>query len=58
MALPPRLREAVLLRYYQGMKLREVAGALGIGLSTVKQRLDRANGILRARLERWYFDEE
>ena len=58
MALPPRLREAVLLRYYKGMKLREVAGVLGIGLSTVKQRLDRANGILRARLERWYFDEE
>ena len=58
MALPSRLREAVLLRYYQGMKLREVARALGIGLSTVKQRLDRANGILRARLERWYFDEE
>ena len=58
MSLPPRLREAVLLRYYQGMKLREVADALRISPSTVKQRLDRANTILRARLERWYFDED
>ena len=58
MGLPPRLREAVLLRYYQGLKMKEMADALNISLSTVKQRLERANTILHSRLERWYFDEE
>ncbi len=58
MSLPPRLREAVLLRYYQGLKMKEMADALDISLSTVKQCLNRANQILHSRLERWYFNEE
>ena len=58
MRLPHKLREAVLLRYYQGMKLSEAAETLHISASTVKQRLDRANTILRGRLERWYFNED
>jgi len=58
MGLPPRLREAVLLRYYQGLKMKEMADALNISLSIVKQRLERANTILHSRLERWYFDED
>ena len=58
MRLPQKLREAVLLRYYQGMKLSEAAEVLHISTSTVKQRLDRANTILRGRLERWYFNED
>lgn len=58
MRLPQKLREAVLLRYYQGMKLSEVGEVLHISTSTVKQRLDRANTILRSRLERWYFNED
>lgn len=58
MRLPQKLREAVLLRYYQGMKLAEAAEVLHISISTVKQRLDRANTILRSRLERWYFNED
>lgn len=57
MRLPTCQREAVLLRYYQGMKLQEMADALHISPSTVKQRLDKANKLLRGRLERWYFDE-
>lgn len=57
-SLSPREREAVLLRYYQGMKLREVAQALRISENAAKARLHRANEHLRARLERWYFDED
>ena len=57
-ALSPREREAVLLRYYQGMKLREVAQALRISENAAKARLHRANEHLRARLERWYFDDD
>ncbi len=57
MGLPARLREVILLRYYQGMTLKETADALGIGGSTVKQRQQKANQILRKRLKEWYFDE-
>ncbi len=57
MRLPARLREVILLRYYQGMTMQDTADALGIGLSTVKQRQHKANGILRKALKEWYFDE-
>ena len=58
MRLPPKYREAVLLRYYQGMKLKEVASALGLSVGKVRSRLNRANAILRDRLKEWYYDEE
>ena len=41
-ALPPRLREAVLLRYYQGMKVDDVAQALRTTRSGVKHRLKQS----------------
>lgn len=56
--LPKRYREVILLRYYQGMKLKEAADALQISSSAVKQRLKRANAILHDRLKEWYYDEE
>lgn len=58
MKLPARLREVILLRYYQGLTLREAADALHLGLSTVKARQQKANTILRSRLKEWYFHEE
>ena len=57
MGLRPKEREVVLLRYYQQLKLEEIAQALAIPKGTVTSRLNRAKGRLRARLERWYFDE-
>ncbi len=57
MGLPPKLREVVLLRYYQGMSLKDTADALCIGFSTVKQRQQKDNQILHKRLKEWYFDE-
>ena len=56
MRLPRKLREAILLRYYQQMKLDEVASALGISKSAVKKRLNRAYGLLRDRLGEWYYE--
>lgn len=56
--LPKRYREVILLRFYQGMKLKETADALQISQSSVKQRLKKANTILRERLKEWYYDEE
>ena len=56
--LPKQCREVILLRYYQGLKLKETADALKISTSAVKQRINRANAMLRERLKEWYFDEE
>ena len=42
MALPRKLMDAVILYYYQGMDLREVADALDIAVSTVSTRLRNA----------------
>jgi len=37
--LPHEQREAVILRYYNDLKLTEIAKIQGVGLSTVKSRL-------------------
>ena len=44
--LPDELRSIVILNFYQGMKYREVADALGIPLGTVKSRLHKAVALL------------
>ncbi len=49
--LPEEFREVVLLHYYQGLKLTEVAAVLNIGLPLVKYRLKRAKELLRKELE-------
>lgn len=49
--LPLKLREAVMLCWYQGMKYSEAAGILGISIQAVSSRLERARKRLRAYLE-------
>lgn len=44
--LPPEQREVVVLHYYQGLKLREIAEILEIGLPLVKYRLRQAKARL------------
>ena len=56
MALKPRLREAVLLHYYQGMSTPEVAQALGISRTAVYRRLEKARAVLREALGAWYHE--
>ena len=58
MSLPEKYREVVLLRYYEGLKLKEVAGALRLSMGKVRSRLNRANRILHDRLKEWYDDEK
>lgn len=55
--LPVKLREAVLLYYYQNMKTEEIADTLGIAVSSVSERLKRAKEKLRQSLKGAYFDE-
>ena len=58
MRLLAKYREVILLRYYERLKLKEVASALGLSDGRVRSRLNKANGILRDRLKEWYYDEE
>lgn len=57
MKLPPRYKDVILLYYYQEMKIREIAEALGAPVSTVAVRLKRARERLKPALKGWYFDE-
>lgn len=49
--LPPREKDVILLYYYQEMPVREVAKALGIGVSAVSMRLKKARAHLKGMLE-------
>lgn len=55
--LPMKLREVVLLYYYQNMTTEEIADALRIAPSTVSSRLKKAREKLRLALKGVYFDE-
>jgi len=50
-ALPLRLREAILLHYYQNMDAAEMAQTLGLTVSAVYRRLRKARGQLKKWLE-------
>ena len=51
MNLPRKLREAIVLYYYQDMGTEEIAEALGIAQSAVSGRLKRGREKLRRALE-------
>ncbi|MBO4925556.1 MAG: sigma-70 family RNA polymerase sigma factor [Clostridia bacterium] len=57
LALPPKMKEAVLLRWYQELTLEEMTRVLRLPRSTVNYRLKKAKALLRDELEEWY-DEE
>lgn len=57
MKLPAKYREVILLHYYQGLKLREIAGMMSLPEATLSTRLKRARAKLKEKLERWYFNE-
>lgn len=48
--LPPRWREVVVARFYEGLNVADTAAALGIAEGTVKSRTNRALARLRAEL--------
>lgn len=53
--LPPKLKTVVMLRFFEDMKLSEIAESTGCTLSTAKARLYKALSLLRLELEE---DEE
>lgn len=46
-ALPPKYREVIFLRYYEGYAVKEIAGLLGIPAPLVSTRLKRAKEKLK-----------
>ncbi len=48
--LPFQDKQIIIMRYYNNMKLPEIASAIGISLSTVKRSLLRAQEMLKERL--------
>lgn len=48
--LPPRCREVMRLRRVQGMKIREIADHLGIGIEAVEQQITRGIRLLAAHM--------
>lgn len=56
--LPEEQRLVVIMKEYEGLKLREIAVAMEISENTVKSRLYYALGSLRQRLEEWQITRE
>ena len=56
--LPNKLKQAVLLYYYQELSVAENADVLNIPVPTAQSRLKRGLDKLRTVLKEWYFDEE
>lgn len=53
LALPPRQREVVVLRYYLDLSEEAIAEWLGVSRGTVKRHAFRANAALQQRMEAW-----
>lgn len=56
--LPEEQRMVVIMKEYEGLKIREIAEAMDISENTVKSRLYYALGSLRQRLDHWNITRE
>ena len=56
--LPEEQRMVVIMKEYEGLKIREIAEAMNISENTVKSRLYYALGSLKKLLEQWNINKE
>lgn len=54
--LPPKLKTVIILRFYEDMKLNEIAEVTGLNVNTCKSRLYRALKILKINLDEGEYD--
>ena len=52
MDLPDKYKQVVLLYFYQGLTIQETAEALGMSMTTIHRRLQKAEDLLKNALER------
>lgn len=52
--LPPELRSAVILYYYEDVSVAEVAKSLGVNENSAKHKLFRARSVIRKRIEKLF----
>ena len=52
--LPPELRSAVILYYYEDMSVAEVAKSLGVNENSAKHKLFRARSVIRRKIEKLF----
>lgn len=57
-ALPALLRQAVTLRYFEELSIRDMAQVLRVSEATAKRRIRKANALLKRTLKEWFEDEE
>lgn len=57
-ALPAALRQAVTLRYFEELSIRDMALVLRVSEATAKRRVRKANALLKRQLKEWYEDAE
>lgn len=58
MSLPQSQRTVILLYFYQGFRIPEIATILSRPVSTVSSQFQRGKAKLRQSLKGWYYDEE
>jgi RNA polymerase sigma-70 factor (ECF subfamily) len=56
--LPMKYREAIVLRYFEGLAASEMSELLGVSTNTIEVRLTRARARLRQRLASYFLDAE
>lgn len=56
--LPPDYRSVIVLRYFEDLKIEEVAEILDLNINTTKTRLYKALKILRIQLDENHLEEE
>lgn len=49
--LPTKIREVIVLHYFEGFQVEEISGMLGLSLSAVKMRLKRGRDILKQQIK-------
>ena len=57
-ALPPRDREVVVLRYFEGLGASDIGSVVGLSTNAVDVRLHRARARLAERLAAWHREEQ